>query len=937
MNELELPKQLKGPWHHALILTYGADLPFWEQVVWRQFSARCRNKVILADGQQYLDACENYARSGTVRYLNQKYVVEGISSPRAAHGKVILLLNPDQGRLLAGSGNLGLQGYASGGEMFTQYEYSGEPSSSLNAFLAVRELVDSLIERGYIAGLATKRIQRAWQETPWLFQTPVGDWQPVRHNLIHSFLDQLQQLIGDRPVEDLWILAPFYDREAAALKRLLATFQPRQVSLLLQTGSTSIDPVVLRDVIKGFSVRFRMYAVTREGGSPYVHAKMYLFKLSDRAVCLQGSPNASQVAMLLSVPQGNVEIANLLEGPRNTFDYLLESLNPQPKELDELELAYEPITVDRRAGSTTWHLTGGEWQDDRLILRFQGTLPDLEGASLRIAGRQFAIQACEKRPRELEVQLSADAIDLLHRPVPVELFWEEEDSPVSSPVFVCNIAALDAEISVSDDDEVLEKFGDLDLDDDEFERLLGELDSALMIDRRSVWQLAGRDISSQDDKDDDALRLKYIDVDYPMLRQHPKMQQYIKKRDGGSGYGRSRLQIILSAITAHFSGLLEKATDHRQAVVGVIGDLEQDEQGTEEDHDQEADQKQRRRWTHTRRLRNILTRFVRRYLRGIRSSDFQELAGFEVIAQNYVIFSHLLWRLFARDEWVKSEFILESVLEMWSFFWGIGRSEGYFGKMSEEAQSLALLWIREHHADAVFLATLYYGAFLSRRERWTDLRLDLRNAWRDVLERYPFPITGLTIEEAWHATGHLIPYEPPRPTDIMGELTDLARFDTRMHFCRDLEEAHGYPTGSCSFDDRCHIFRESLGRKDTVSCLEIRAKDALTQSGSAVALLKAWMRFEERDYYRVHQKDGERLVFYDTVIERGLYYSPEQGMSDLESIRLKRLAWEDALSDLIGLAKQVEVRIQAAMPRPEVVTMTIHGSTSSDQSSSLPR
>ena len=50
MSEFELPEQLDGPWHHALILTYGADIPFFENALWRQFDSRCRSKVILADG-----------------------------------------------------------------------------------------------------------------------------------------------------------------------------------------------------------------------------------------------------------------------------------------------------------------------------------------------------------------------------------------------------------------------------------------------------------------------------------------------------------------------------------------------------------------------------------------------------------------------------------------------------------------------------------------------------------------------------------------------------------------------------------------------------------------------------------------------------------------------------------------------------------------------
>ncbi|KKM73228.1 hypothetical protein LCGC14_1412640, partial [marine sediment metagenome] len=32
MDELRLPEQLSGPWHHALLLTFGADIPFFESV-----------------------------------------------------------------------------------------------------------------------------------------------------------------------------------------------------------------------------------------------------------------------------------------------------------------------------------------------------------------------------------------------------------------------------------------------------------------------------------------------------------------------------------------------------------------------------------------------------------------------------------------------------------------------------------------------------------------------------------------------------------------------------------------------------------------------------------------------------------------------------------------------------------------------------------------
>ncbi|MFC1976110.1 hypothetical protein ACFLXQ_06910 [Chloroflexota bacterium] len=398
MNHLELPLQLKGPWQHALILTYGADIPFFENALWRQFSGRCKNKIILADGQRYLEACMHYAQNGLVRHLNQLYVAEGIYTSHAAHAKLILLTNSTRGRLLVGSGNLSWQGYASGGEQFSLYEYNAEDdihTETFNAFLTVQELLEALISQGYISGqFVIKRIRHllSAEQTPWLYQAPVGDRQPVRHNLNESFLSQLQQVVGDQPVNELWILSPFYDKKAIALRQMLDTFQPGQARLLVQPGHTSVDPTVLQNVLDEFP-QCSVHAFTLDNDNPYAHAKLYLLKLANRAICLQGSPNLSQVAMLRPALHGNIELANLLAGQPNEFDDLLETLDLQPQavSLDGLELSYIAPEPPVRELLETWQLTGGDWHNEVLRLSFRGHLPDLEGASLVINNRVFKL------------------------------------------------------------------------------------------------------------------------------------------------------------------------------------------------------------------------------------------------------------------------------------------------------------------------------------------------------------------------------------------------------------------------------------------------------------------------------------------------------------------------------------------------------------------
>jgi hypothetical protein len=919
VDELKLPEQLDGPWDHVLILTYGADIPFFENALWGQLKTRCRNKIVLADGHRYLEACATYARTGLVRHLNQRYVAEGIFAPRAAHAKLILLTNAERGRLLVGSGNLGWQGYASGGELFTQYEYSPDDPQTLNAFLAVHELVEGLVAHQYVGPPVVKRIRYLWEKTPWLYQSPVGTWRPVRHNLSHSFLSQLQQACGDEPIEELWVLSPFYDQEALALERMIAALNPRQITLLMQPGYTSVDPTALQQVFARCGSRCRVRSFGSGSESPYVHAKMYLLKMPDRSICLQGSPNLSQVAMLWTVPQGNVELANLFSGPRDAFDELLAVLNIQTTDepLDSLDLSYQLAETALEQTFEQWRLTGGEWHRNRMSLRFQGTMPDLREASLLIADRAFPIDVCRGQHQSLEVKLSTDAANLLGRPVPVAVRWSEgDDERTTNPVFVCNNTVLDAILEIVDDGDTLPRIGDLDLDDEEFERLLAELDAALVFDRPGVWILAGKTSPRTTNGDDEALRLDYADVDYDMLRQHPKLRQYARRRSGEPGYARSRLQIILNAITDHFRGLLDGASDAKP-IEKALAELEDSQAETEEEREQEEEERQRRRQSYAKRLRRILMNFVRRYLRGLQSPDFQELAGPEVMAQNYVIFSHLLWRLFARD-WVEPEFIVKSLHQMWTMFWGCDPQSGYFGTLDENEKAQVLELVQgEQHADAVLLASLYYAARLTLTEHWQELRLALRDFWRQMLLCTPFELSARVLNPTWHTVAELFPYEPPLPETIVEELTHLAQFETQRGFLRAVENEHGYPRGSCRFE-KVKVRRAHFDDAVTATCLVIGAKRTLATRQVALAMLRDWMRFEDLEYYRIASPDchgSQWMLFYEVSESVGVYWVRDRGDPiDIEGSVIPRSAdWDAPLSELMALAGRIQAELVLAV------------------------
>jgi hypothetical protein len=918
LSKLEVPEQLRGPWEHALILTYGMDITFFERALWPQFAARCRNKIILADGGQYLQKSEDYAQQkGLVRYLNQSYVVAGIFGPHAyasAHAKLILLTHPEEGRLLVGSGNLHWQGYASGGELFTEYEYTPEFSQALPAFLAVREMLDMLIRQGAVEGTAARHINYMWEQTPWLFQASESAESPVRHNLARSFLDQLLLEVNGEPVEELIILSPFFDRDCIALERLLQATRPGQVTLLVQPGRTSVDPIALRKVLDRAIGRWEIRPFQILDGDTYAHAKCYLLKLKNRALCLQGSPNLSQVAMLLSAPHSNVEIANLLTGPREAFDYLLDILqiDPPVHDLASLKLSYQSTDEADLPVKEVWQLTGGEKSGDRLLLNFQGTLPNLQGTALIIAEKMspLTLLRLERETQLLELRLSAEQIELLAQPVPLSIQWtDSEATHETNHIFVCNREALEHVLQYASEEEILTHAGGLDLDDKELEELLGELKEALIIDQRSIWQLAGRQPPSNVQDDDPALHLDYAQIDYDMLRQHPKIQQYLHRSASGQVQTHSRLQIILNAITSHFQGLLEgdKVAALMQNATEHV--MERDSSPFEEDEDEEIiEEREQQHRTSRQRIERLLKNFIQRFVRGISSPDFQEFAGYEVVAHNYMIFTHFLWRLLAKDL-LEPLFVVDALIQSWMFYLGDETQPGYFHQLPLDQQEQVLQLVQDYHNDASTLAALYFSAKVVTLEGEDKQRFALRDMWRELLLQPPFALEARLVIETQRLLQPLFPDAPPSPTLIVNQLTKLACFDTRANFLRELEAPGRYPNSSCTFEKQ-FVSRHHQDQAVPVDCLVIRAPNALADQTSAIELLQEWMVAEQLDYYRITTTGDNvhigttRLIYYDVAEQKGKYWVKEKGGRghNLRAITLPKREWDTALDRLHALA-----------------------------------
>ncbi|NJO13239.1 MAG: hypothetical protein HC872_06985 [Gammaproteobacteria bacterium] len=308
-----------GRYEQLLILTFGADLEFYERVLRRHFG-HYRNQIVLADGRQ-LDRTIS-AGVQSLKHLNRSWLAGPIRTLHTAHAKAILLAGPEAGLLLVGSGNLNSSGYAGAGECFTPYRWSPDQPDDLAAFTRLRDLTDGLNRRGCLDTITSQRLAVFWSAYDWWHTTPTVDG-PVRHNLEIPLGDQFVAAVGDEHVQRLTVLAPFHDPHCAALNRLVQRLRPQDLRVLVQPGHCSIDSHQLNTVLSAHNGH--AYAVTTaDDHDSYLHAKIITAVTEQRAICLTGSANSSMVALWSPYPNANIELGNLTSGAPDAFDHLLD-------------------------------------------------------------------------------------------------------------------------------------------------------------------------------------------------------------------------------------------------------------------------------------------------------------------------------------------------------------------------------------------------------------------------------------------------------------------------------------------------------------------------------------------------------------------------------------------------------------------------------------
>lgn len=288
----------RGGYEAALITTFNATLPFYEEVLLRKLvTAGCRHNVVLMDRGQCAASWESQATRP--RLAGHAYTLLPIGVSGAFHPKVCLLLGAKKATILVGSHNLTLSGLGFNREITNWIEVGGskdgEGIAVLKAvWLMLREWIE--LERGKApeplleSALAIGRFISPLIATAGDMGSPAVLAQGPRGL---ALIDQVAERIT-APVRRIAVLGAFFDRELALLKELKARWPATDIVVGIDPDSVHHPGNFDSEIVRYVDAR----EVANRAG--YLHAKVLYFEAHGAApdVFVSGSANPSRPAWM---------------------------------------------------------------------------------------------------------------------------------------------------------------------------------------------------------------------------------------------------------------------------------------------------------------------------------------------------------------------------------------------------------------------------------------------------------------------------------------------------------------------------------------------------------------------------------------------------------------------------------------------------------------
>lgn len=894
-GSITIPDVLHGSWTSLVVLTYGANLGFFESRLLGQIS-QIPLRVVLADGVSLRERLVEAANTGQRLRANRTYIAGPIHHPRAAHAKAILLADGVKGMLLVGSGNLGQDGYASPGELWHAFAYDDARREHLNEFVTVRNLIDGLSSRDALDTPTTEILREVWSRSPWLGES-AQESSSVRHNLDVPLAEQLAGEVRWK-VESMTAYAPFHDSECSALASLIERFKPRQLRVLIR-GDTSVDADHLSAVLAAVPNAKCMHVAITEDPTTYLHAKWIHLVGAKEEVLLSGSANLSRPALLNSADSGNVELGRISRGRRGEFDYLYAPLSLEDIENPHtLGVTFKPSTemhVDISGPQLLWSRLDGI----HLTLMFDRPL-DLEaGLALVVSDGTIPIAHARVDGCQLIAKISPqDAAKIAESGALEVRIGEEANGCLTWPYHVASLLGrLDRAVSR----DILYSAGNLPEGDAELYELLQALESSLIFDPESAWRVA-KPQQQLGEVEAGGEQLRWQDLDWDRIQRDPRYRGY-QFRSGSPGVPPTEIQVLVAAISGKLGELANIEADLGRALEGSEDESTLSREGEsnaaeELDQDDTNDEVSNRSLSIKTRTRMAFNRFVGRYASATRDHDFIEKLGPVIAIYNATIFNSLIRQLLAR-EIVDPTKALSAQVAAWELIWGTSDQPGLLEQLGSDERQAAERVIEEAGDRSTTLIALSSSVDYAVP---ADLKVRLRDLAIHLLTD---PIFGLDAS--------LVEKTAPEHHQAAALVGNLESLTCQLSESETADYVVG-PLGLTHFDS--HWGSEEIMRQDPAtgkpqkSRCETLIVDRIVDGLDDEAVLSALRRFvvatflsgHPRNYWRI-KFSGNRgdLGYWDAASNIGLSLV---GAGDNEFDSLE-VAWPDWFRHLKDLSAAV--------------------------------
>lgn len=374
-------------YHSCVIATFSFDPIFFVDSFALQLR-RCniRNIVVLVDSFIYDSIAENETQNSYIS--NKGYTLVRVNrSGGVFHPKVILITGEKEGLLFVGSGNMTMSGISLNEEIWGGFHYDTSNTTFNNLFNEAWHYLNQFSPQAD-SNLVSGQLERTSRYSKWLNTSNVSRNRAVNrggktirllyNNIDNTIFQQLTDIITSE-VEELMIVAPFYDLKGNAIAKLQNHFKPNKMVCVVDKGGT-IPITLIND--PDVTIEFCEWrnSVLEELKDKRMHYKIFQFKCIGKTYILFGSANASVAGLgcFGDYNKTNDEISLLLEH-NSDVDYLkgigidVRKGLKEPINLDDYNpINNEPNTENDKGREVV--ITYAEIGVEEVKLYFNGTI-----------------------------------------------------------------------------------------------------------------------------------------------------------------------------------------------------------------------------------------------------------------------------------------------------------------------------------------------------------------------------------------------------------------------------------------------------------------------------------------------------------------------------------------------------------------------------------